>query len=92
MPAPTPEANEAIFAAQRPAAGKVTAGKAKLPDGSYAVFAVEKVTEGDLKELPAEQRTMMQQQLAQLGGNSAVQAYIDAMRKRFKVDVMEDRL
>lgn len=92
MPAPTPEVNEAIFAAQRPAAGKVSAGKAKLPNGAYAVFAVEKVTEGDLKALPAEQRTMMQQQLAQLGGNSAVQAYIDAMRKRFKVEVMEDRL
>lgn len=44
MPAPTPEVNEAIFAAQRPAAGKVSAGKAKLPNGAYAVFAVEKVT------------------------------------------------
>lgn len=92
MPAPTPEVSEAIFAVQRPAEGKVSAGKAKLYDGAYAVFAVEKVTEGDLKALPAEQRTMMQQQLAQLGGNSAVQAYIAAMRKRFKIEMMEDRL
>lgn len=35
---------------------------------------------------------MMQQQLAQLGGNSAVQAYIDAMRKRFLVQTTEANL
>ncbi|MGO4781236.1 peptidylprolyl isomerase, partial [Lysobacter sp. 2RAB21] len=33
MPLPTPEVSEAIFALKAPAAGKVTAGKAKLDDG-----------------------------------------------------------
>lgn len=42
--------------------------------------------------MPAEERTMMQQQLAQLSGGIATQAYVDAMRKRFKVKVFEDRL
>ncbi|KAF1721365.1 peptidyl-prolyl cis-trans isomerase [Pseudoxanthomonas wuyuanensis] len=92
MPMPSPEANEAIFAAQPPAEGKPSVGKVELGNGTYAVFVVDKVNQADPKEVPAEQRTMLQQQLTQLSGVGATQAYIDAMRKRFKVKVMEERL
>lgn len=92
IPMPTAEANEAIFAAARPADGKATAGKVSLGDGNYVVFVVDKVTEGDMAAMPAEERTMMQQQLTQMSGGIASQAYVDAMRKRFKVKVFEERL
>lgn len=92
MPMPTAEGNEAIFAAARPADGKVTAGRIALGDGAYAVFTVDKVTDGDLATMPEEERAMLQQQLVQLNGGIATQAYVDAMRKRFKVKVFEDRL
>lgn len=92
MPMPSPEANEAIFAAQPPAEGKPSVGKVELGNGTYAVFVVDKVNQADPREVPAEQRTMLQQQLTQLSGVGATQAYIDAMRKRFKVKVMEERL
>jgi peptidyl-prolyl cis-trans isomerase D len=92
IPMPTAEANEAIFAARRPAEGKVTAGKVALGDGNYAVFTINKVTEGDMAAMPEQERTMMQQQLSQMSGGIATQAYVDAMRKRFKVKVFEERL
>lgn len=91
-PMPTAEANEAIFAAGRPAQGKITAGKVALGNGAYAVFTVDKVTEGDIAQMPAEEREGMRQQMAQLNGGIATQAYVDALRKRFKVKVFEERL
>jgi len=92
MPMPTAEANEAIFAAARPAEGKATAGKVALGDGAYAIFTVNKVTEGAIADMPPEERATMQQQMTQLNGGIATQAYVDALRKRFKVEVFEDRL
>lgn len=92
MPMPTAEANEAIFAAGRPAQGKITAGKVALGNGAYAVFTVDKVTEGDIAQMPAEEREGMRQQMTQLNGGIATQAYVDALRKRFKVKVFEERL
>ena len=92
MPMPTAEANEAIFAAGRPAEGKAIAGKVALGDGAYAIFTINKVTEGAIADMPAEERANMQQQLMQLNGGIATQAYVDALRKRFKVKVFEERL
>ena len=92
MPMPTAEANEAIFAAGRPAEGKVVAGKVALGDGAYAIFTVNKVTDGAIADMPPEERASMQQQLVQLNGGIATQAYVDALRKRFKVKVFEERL
>lgn len=92
MPMPSPEANEAIFAAPPPAEGKPSVGKVELGNGTYAVFVVDKVNEADLSNLPAEQREALKQQLTQLGGMSATQAYVDAMRKQFKVKIIEERL
>ena len=92
VPMPAGEADRAIFAAARPAEGKATAGKVALGDGAYAIFTVNKVTEGAIADMPAEERATMQQQMTQLNGGVATQAYVDALRKRFKVEVFEDRL
>ncbi|TWI03454.1 peptidyl-prolyl cis-trans isomerase D [Luteimonas cucumeris] len=91
-PVPTPEANEAVFAVPRPAAGKVSPGKVALPDGSHLVFAVSKAEPGDPDSLPPAQREQMQNQMAQMKGVDAAQAYVSAMRKQMKVEVAEDRL
>jgi len=91
-PVPTAEANAAIFAVQRPAPGKVSAGKVDLPDGGHVVFVVTKAEPGDPKALPPEQLTQMRSQIAQMKGVDAAQDYVSAMRKRMKVEVAEDRL
>lgn len=91
-PMPSPEINAAIFATQRPAAGKVAAGKARMEDGNYAVFVVNKVNEGDLAKITPEQRIQLQQQIVQMDGAGDVQAYVSTLRKQYKITRREDRL
>jgi peptidyl-prolyl cis-trans isomerase D len=91
-PVPSPQINQAVFAAQRPADGKGTSGKAAMEDGSYAVFVVSKVNEGDLQDIQPEQRQQLQQQVAQLGGRSAIESFIASLRKQYRITLREDRL
>ena len=91
-PMPSPEINAAIFAAKRPAAGKVSAGKAKLEDGNYVVFTVNKVSEGDMAKITPEQRIQLQQQVVQMDGAADVASYVAALRKQFRITRKEDRL
>ncbi|BDU17274.1 peptidyl-prolyl cis-trans isomerase [Lysobacter auxotrophicus] len=92
--APVPEASvsDAIFAVPAPVAGKQSAGHAVLSNGAIALFAVSQVTPGDLASIPAEQREMLQQQIAQVGGGDDVRALVDSLRKRVKVQVVEQNL
>ena len=91
-PMPSPEINAALFAAQRPAEGKVSAGKAQMQDGAYVVFVVDKVNEGDTTKITPEQRQQLQQQIVQMEGAAAVESFVANMRKKFKVVRHEDRL
>ncbi|HZG45054.1 MAG TPA: peptidyl-prolyl cis-trans isomerase [Allosphingosinicella sp.] len=91
-PVPSPEINQAIFAAQRPANGKIVTGKAAMNGGGYAVFIVNKINDGKLEDIPAEQRQQLQQQIAQLGGRSAIESFIASLRKQYRITLREDRL
>mgnify|MGYP006341360359 FL=1 len=91
-PMPSPEINAAVFETQRPVEGKVSAGKALMQNGSYAVFVVNKVTAGDIATLTPEQRTQLQQQVVEMDGGSAVESFVKGMRKQFKVTLQEDKL
>ncbi|MBS0224733.1 MAG: SurA N-terminal domain-containing protein [Proteobacteria bacterium] len=89
---PTPAVNKEIFSTARPAAGKQSAGKVQLPDGSWLVFAVESVKAGDPAAFPPEMRVNLMKQIAQANGQASADGYIKAIRKLFKVTVAEDRL
>lgn len=89
---PDAKANQAIFAAAVPKAGKSTLGKVLLDDGSIVVYALHKAIPGDTKEATAAQRTQLMQQLAQVTGNDDVDALVKALRKRMRITVAEDRL
>ncbi len=91
-PAPSPEINQAIFATERPAEGMISSGKAPMAGGGYAVFAVTRVNEGSLATLQPEQREQLQQQVTQMRGRSAVESFVEALRKRYRITLQEDRL
>ena len=91
-PMPTEAANRAVFSTTPPAGDKPSYGKVALDGGRYAVFAVTKVTPGNLDEVPEPQRVMLKQQLIQIDGAAAAKAYVDSLRKRFKVQVQESQL
>lgn len=92
MPVPEPAASEAMFAVPVPGAGKNTPGKAVLSDGSIVLFTVVKVTPGSVEEIDPQQRAMLQQQVAEIGGMSDAQALISTLRQRMKVEVVEENL
>ncbi len=91
-PVPSPEINRSIFATERPAEGKVAAGKAPMDGGGYAVFLVTQVNEGDVKALEGDQRLQLQQQVMQMAGRSAVESFVGALRKKYRITLLEDRL
>ena len=91
QPVPTPEINRAVFAAPAPAEGKPSYGKVAVQD-RYVVFAVNKVTPPNLAEVPAEQKQQFKDQLDQVDGMASAKAFIQAMRKHYKVQVEEANL
>ncbi|HRO27807.1 MAG TPA: SurA N-terminal domain-containing protein [Luteimonas sp.] len=91
-PVPTAEAAAAYFRAPAPAEGKVSPGKAVLPDGSVVVFTVDKVTPGDATEASVEERDMFEQQMAALMGREDAETLLRALRREMKVTVVESRL
>lgn len=90
-PMPSVEANQAVFAVAPPAGDTPSYGKVAM-EGRYAVFAVTRVTPGDISQVDAQQQAMLKQQLSQIDGAAAAKAYVDSMRRRFKVQVQEDQL
>ena len=92
MPLPVASVSEAVFAAQPPAEGKVTPGKSVMDDGRVVLFAVERVTPGDVQQIDPQQREMMQQQVVEMGGAEAAQELVSALRKRMRIEVAESSL
>ncbi|MCC7635067.1 peptidyl-prolyl cis-trans isomerase [Stenotrophomonas rhizophila] len=91
QPVPTPEINRAVFSAPLPAEGKPSYGKVVV-QGRYLVYAVTKVTPANLAEVQPEQQKAFRDQLDQIDGMAAAKAYIDAMRKHYKVQTEEANL
>lgn len=91
QPVPTPEINRAVFGAQAPTEGKPSYGKVAV-QGRYLVYAVTKVTPANLAEVLPEQKKAFTDQLNQIDGMAAAKAYIDAMRKHYKVQTEEANL
>ncbi|MGI8560798.1 MAG: peptidyl-prolyl cis-trans isomerase [Luteimonas sp.] len=91
-PAPDETATEAYFEAPAPAAGKPSVGKAVLADGSQVVFAVTKVTPGDPTQATPQERQQLQQQLETFRGNEDENGFMQGLRQRMKVTVVEARL
>ncbi len=92
MPVIDPSVSETVFAVPAPATGKTAFGKTLLADGQAVLFAVTKVTPGNMAEVPPQQRVMLQQQLEQVGGSSDTEALVKSLRKRMKVNVFEANL
>lgn len=92
MPMPHPAATEAYFKAPPPGEGKVSAGKAAMPDSSMVVFVVSKVAPGDAKDVDAEELAMLRQQFSALYGNEDSQSMLQILRREMKVTVVEARL
>lgn len=92
MPMLPPEMTEAIFAVQPAAQGKIAAGKARLPDGRYVVFAIGKIAPGDKTTLKPAEMDMLRSQTAQAAAQDEVTELTSSLRKRMQIKVVEENL
>ena len=88
---PSRAAVEAFFETPRPQDNLVSVDKARL-DGGYLVFAIRAARDGDLSKVTAEERKQLRDQLSQVAGGDAQQAYVKSARARYRIEVAEDRL
>jgi peptidyl-prolyl cis-trans isomerase D len=88
---PSPQAVEAFFNAPRPQDNLATVDKIEL-GGQYIVFAIRAARDGDLTKATAEERKQLRDQLSQVAGGDAQQAYVKSARAKYQIKVAEDRL
>ena len=89
---PAPAIVATAFRLPRPQNGQVHAQLAKLATDRYALVVVSRVEDGDLRTIDAATRKAVRQQYGQARGGVEARAYIDALRKRFAVQIAADRL
>ena len=83
---------DAAFRLPRPVAGKQEFALAKLAPEHYALVAVTAVKDGELEGLDEATRANLRNQLATARGAVEARAYMQALRKQYKITIAEDRL
>lgn len=81
--------NQAVFSVPVPQAGSVSAGRARIDDGHYAVFGLTKVTPADSRQLSPDQVRQVTEELSANEGAVAARQYLAALRRQYQVQVQE---
>ena len=87
-----PEVLQQAFLLPHPAGGKAEFARVATHDGNYALVAVDKVQDGDLSKITAEQRNTLRDQMAQAYGILATQGFIDALKAKTEIKIAADRM
>jgi peptidyl-prolyl cis-trans isomerase D len=80
------------FLLPHPADGKPAWATVPMESGSYALVAVDKVTDGDTTKIPTDQRQALRGQMADAMGTGATMEFIEALKKKTKIQIAADRL
>lgn len=91
-PLVAPGVSQAIFAAPVPSEEVLSSGHQVLDDGSILLFTVDAVTPGDSASVPPGQVEVLRGQLSQAAGIADVQAMVEALRGRYRVELFEQNL
>lgn len=92
MPLLEASVSEAVFATQPRTGGQVAAGNSLLSNGAAVLFTVDKVTPGDPSQIDPQQLDSLQQQVAGVRGMDDAQAVVAELRRRMKIEVVEENL
>ncbi|UGB47119.1 SurA N-terminal domain-containing protein [Frateuria edaphi] len=80
------------FLLPHPKDGKPQFAAVALPEGAYALLAVDKVQDGDLSKVTPEQRKMLRQSMMAAYGNVATEGFIDALKAKTEIKIAKDRM
>ncbi|MEI7038133.1 SurA N-terminal domain-containing protein [Fulvimonas yonginensis] len=86
------QVRDEAFLLPHPQDGKPQFAAVALPDGAYALLAVDKVQDGDLSKVTPEQRKVLRQSMIAAYGNVATEGFIDALKARTEIKVAKDRM
>ena len=92
QPGLPPSLNAAAFLLPHPAKDKTVFSDVAMPNGSYALLALDKVQGADMGQITPPQRTMLKQQMAQAYGSEAAQEFVSVLREQSKIQISKDRL
>jgi peptidyl-prolyl cis-trans isomerase D len=82
----------AAFKLPRPAEGKPEYGSVALLDDAYALFALDKVVDGDVAKVDDAGRESVRNQLQSLNAMVATSHFVASLRKSAKIQIAEDRM
>ncbi|HEV2540300.1 MAG TPA: SurA N-terminal domain-containing protein [Frateuria sp.] len=80
------------FLLPHPQDGKPQFAAVALPEGAYALLAVDKVQDGDLSKVTADQRKMLRQSMVAAYGSVVTQGFIEALRAKTEIKIARDRM
>lgn len=83
---------EEAFLLPHPKDGKPQFAAVALPEGAYALLAVDKVQDGDLSKVTPEQRKMLRQSMLAAYGNVATESFIGALKANTEIKIAKDRM
>lgn len=80
------------FLLPHPQDGKPQFAAVALPEGAYALLAVDKVQDGDLSKVTPEQRKMLRQSMVAAYGSVAAEGYIQALKAKTEIKIARERM
>jgi peptidyl-prolyl cis-trans isomerase D len=80
------------FLLPHPKDGKPQFAAVALPEGAYALLAVDKVQDGDLSKVTPDQRKMLRQSMVAAYGSVATEGFIDALKARTEIKIAKERM
>ena len=93
--APNPQLQRVVdeaFRQPRPTAGKPSAAVVTVGTNQFVLAEVTAVKDGDLSTLDAKTRVDLKKQFSQMRGSVDARAFVQGLRKQYKIKVAEDRL
>ncbi|MDI3261700.1 MAG: SurA N-terminal domain-containing protein [Fulvimonas sp.] len=83
---------EAAFHLPHPAPGTAQWQAVAMPDGSYALLALDKVQGADPAKVDARERQMLREGMRRAYGEATTRDYLKALRQRIPVKIAAERL
>jgi peptidyl-prolyl cis-trans isomerase D len=80
------------FLLPHPKDGKPQFAAVALPEGAYALLAVDKVQDGDLSKVTPDQRKILRQSMIAAYGNVATEGFIDALKAKTEIKIAKERM
>lgn len=81
-----------VFKTKKPEAGKPSYDMVQLANGDVAIFAVNKVEDGDVSKLDEAKKTSSKRSLSSISSNELFEQYLNALKAEADIVKFEDRL